>query len=99
MEEIKQQIENQENVHSNSNNEFTTTKAANRKPLRDWGHEQAGLNRGDSAALESHLRWIREGHIVDETYNESEEMFRKRQIDAEIIAKEKDKSDRDKDQQ
>ena len=99
MEEIKQQIENQENVHSNSNNEFTTTKATNRKPLRDWGHEQAGLNRGDSAALESHLRWIREGHIVDETYNESEEMFRKRQIDMEIIVKEKEKSARDKDQQ
>lgn len=99
MEEIKQQTENQGNVHSNSNNEFTTAKAPNRKPLRDWGHEQAGLNRGDSAALESHLRWIREGHIVDETYNESEEMFRKKQIDAEIIAKEKEKSDRDKDQQ
>lgn len=99
MEQIKQQIENQEIIGGNTNNEFTTTKAANRKPLRDWGHEQAGLNRGDSAALESHLRWIREGHIVDETYNESEEMFRKKQIAMEILDKEKTKSGLDKDQQ
>jgi hypothetical protein len=67
MEQIIEQIENQKNVNSNSSQEFTTAKAVNRKPLRDWGHEQAGLNRGDAAALECHLRWIREGHIVDET--------------------------------
>ena len=98
MEQITEQIENQKNVDSNSSQEFTTTKAVNRKPLRDWGHEQAGLNRGDAAALECHLRWIREGHIVDETYNEHEEMFRKRQIGDEIMFKEKEKSDKDKDQ-
>lgn len=99
MEQIIEQIENQKKVDSNSNHEFTNTKATNRKPLKDWGHEQAGLNRGDAAALESHLRWIREGHIVDETYNEHEEMFRKRQIGTEIISKEKEKSDKEKDQQ
>lgn len=99
MEQTTEQIEKQESLHSDLNNEFTTTKAPNRKPLRDWGHEQAGLNRGDSAALECHLRWIREGHIVDETYNEHEEIFRKTQIGNAIINKEKEKSDKDKDQQ
>ena len=99
MEQIIEQIENQKNVGSNSSQEFTSVKSINRKPLRDWGHEQAGLNRGDAAALECHLRWIREGHIVDETYNEHEEMFRKKQIGNEIIIKEKEKSDKDKDQQ
>lgn len=79
--------------------EFTTSTKSNRKPLRDWGHEQAGLNRGDAAALECHLRWIREGHIVDETYNESEEILRKKGIGFEIQEKEKQKSDREKDSQ
>lgn len=99
MEQTTEQIENQKNVDSNSNQEFTNTKVINRKPLKDWGHEQAGLNRGDDAALECHLRWIREGHIVDETYNKHEEIFRKKKIEAEIISKEKEKSDKDKDQQ
>lgn len=99
MEQITEQIENLKKVDSNSSQEFTSVKSINRKPLRDWGHEQAGLNRGDAAALECHLRWIREGHIVDETYNEHEEMFRKKQIGNEIIIKEKEKNDKDKDQQ
>ena len=48
-----------------------------RKPLREWGFVEAGVNRGDPMALESNLRAIREGHLVDENHNAEEENKRK----------------------
>lgn len=99
MEQITEQIINQPGLSNDPEKEFKSLKRANRKPLRDWGHEQAGLNRGDAAALECHLRWIREGHIVDETYNERDEVARKKQIGFGIIEKEKEKSNKERDQQ
>jgi hypothetical protein len=82
----------QSNNHElfNDNKEFVPIRSINRKPLREWGYEQAGLNRGDANALESHLRWIKEGHLVDETTSADDEVRRKRQIEDQIISKEKE---------
>lgn len=79
-------------------NEFTTGKST-RKPLREWGFEVAGLNRGEATALESHLRWIQQGHIVDETYNAEDEQIQKNKTADQISRKEKEQSDIDKDKQ
>jgi hypothetical protein len=72
-------------------NEFTS-KIATKKPLREWGFEMAGLNRGEPTALESHLRWILQGHIVDESYNVEEEQNRRNKSTEAISSKEKEKS-------
>lgn len=77
--------------------EFGTSRVINRKPLREWGFEQAGLNRGDHSALECHLRWIKEGHLVDETTTVDDETRRKKQIEDQITAKAKEQSDKGND--
>lgn len=98
MENITHQNENQEMEYPKATPEFSSSRVISRKPLRFWGFEQAGLNRGDAAALESHLRAIQQGHIVDETYKAEEEVYRKNQIEDEITLKEKQQNDKDKDQ-
>ena len=75
----------------------TFSSVINRKPLREWGYEQAGLNRGDASALESHLRWIKEGHLLDETTSADDEIRRKKQIEDQITVKEKEQSDKGSD--
>lgn len=81
-----------------SQNEFTSGKST-KKPLREWGFEVAGLNRGEASALESHLRWIQQGHIVDETYNAEDEQIQKNKAAEEISRKEREQNDIDKDKQ
>ena len=98
MENTTQLKENQTNTTEVPTQEFATSKVTNRKPLKEWGFEQAGLNCGDPASLECHLRWIQQGHIVDETYNADEEIHRKKQIGEQIRLKEKLQSDGNKDQ-
>jgi len=94
MENNQQAIENQANELTVVDKEFLPSRVINRKPLREWGHEQAGLNRGDASALESHLRWIKEGHLVDETTSMDDEIRRKKQIEDQISNKEKEQSDK-----
>lgn len=79
------------------NKEFITARQANRKPLREWGYEQAGLNRGCNLALECHLRWIKEGHLIDESTSLDDEMSRKKGIEMGITNKEKEQSDKKND--
>lgn len=52
--------------------------------LSDYGFEQAGINRGDPTALENNLFEIKEGHIVDITYSETEHLKRKSLIEDQI---------------
>ena len=94
MEKITKEPELMENAIPAPQNEFTIGKST-RKPLREWGFEVAGLNLGAPIALESHLRWIQQGHIVDETYNAEDEQNRKNKTSEEISRKEKEKSDID----
>ena len=98
MDNTTQLNENQVNTPPVPTQEFPTTKVTSRKPLKEWGFEQAGLNCGDAASLECHLRWIQQGHIVDETYNADEEVYRKKQIGEQISQKEKLRNGLDKDQ-
>lgn len=92
MENTAQQTENQTTELTVVSKEFVTPRVINRKPLREWGFGQAGLNRGDPSALECHLRWIKEGHLLDETTSADDEIRRKKQIEDQITAKEKEKS-------
>jgi hypothetical protein len=83
MEKITNETEVMETAIPEPQSEFTIGKST-RKPLREWGFEVAGLNRGEATALESHLRWIQQGHIVDETYNADDEQNRKNRTAEEI---------------
>lgn len=98
MEKITNETEVMETAIPEPQSEFTVGKST-RKPLREWGFEVAGLNRGEATALESHLRWIQQGHIVDETYNADDEQNRKNRTAEEISKKEKEQNDIDKDKQ
>lgn len=96
MEKTTNESEVMETAIPEAQNEFTTGKSS-RKPLRQWGFEVAGQNMGSPTALESHLRWIQQGHIVDESYNAEEEQNRKNKTTEEIARKEKEQNDKDKD--
>ncbi len=98
MEKITNEPEVMETAIPEPKNEFTAGKST-RKPLREWGFEVAGLNLGAPTALESHLRWIQQGHIVDETHNAEDEQNRKNKTAEEITRKEKEQNDIDKDKQ
>jgi regulator of replication initiation timing len=98
MNQISKHSEVTEVAIPESKNEFTEGKST-RKPLREWGFEVAGLNRGEATALESHLRWIEQGHIVDETYNAEDELTQKNKVAEEISRKEREQNDIDKDKQ
>jgi len=88
----KEQIQESQPLQiSESNNESILR----RKPLREWGFIEAGVNRGDEMALESYLRAIREGHLVDEKNNTEEENKRKRDVEKNISNKEAQKNNLD----
>ncbi|MES2775328.1 MAG: hypothetical protein V4722_14155 [Bacteroidota bacterium] len=99
METVKQQSENSTIESATEQKEFMTPKTVTAKPLKDWGYTEAGLNQGDPMAFESRLRWIKAGHVVDESYDVDEELRRKKQLEAEIIGKEREKNGKEKDQQ
>ena len=77
--------------------EFTTRRVLKRKPLREWGFEEAGVNRGDPMALDSNLRAIQQGHLVDETYNADEEIRRKNKAHEDVTQKESQQTSLEKD--
>lgn len=79
--------------------EFTSPKSPEVKPLKDWGFSEAGLNQGDTIAFENRLRWIKAGHVVDESYDIDEELRRKKQLEAEVVTKTSEKNGKEKDQQ
>lgn len=49
---------------------FSTQKVERVKSFREYAFEKAGLNRGDYLAMKANLQWIKDGRLVDETYNE-----------------------------
>ena len=59
--------------------------------FREYAFEKAGLNRGEHIALKANLQWIKDGHIVDETFNENEQHLLKLQAENKIILKEAEK--------
>jgi hypothetical protein len=68
-----------------------TQKVERVKSFREYAFEKAGLNRGDYLSLKAYLKWIKDGHLVDETYNENEQHLLKQQVKNKITAKEDEK--------
>ncbi len=99
METVKQQSENSTIEQATDQKEFITPKTVTTKSLKDWGYTEAGLNQGDPMAFENRLRWIKAGHVVDESYDVDEELRRKKQLETEMTLKEGEKNGKEKDQQ
>ncbi len=85
-------VNNQSEVQIENASENKNQQAANApknvekvKSFRDYAYEQAGLNKGESFSLKVFLQWIKEGHIVDESYNENEHNQLKKQIENRIL--------------
>lgn len=70
---------------------LSTQKVKRVRSFREYAFEKAGLNRGDYHSLKANLQWIKDGHLVDETYNEKEEHLLKQQVKNKIIAKDEEK--------
>ena len=99
MENVNQPIENVTAATANDQKEFIAPKQVAVKPLKEWGYTEAGLNQGEPSALENRLRWIKAGHVVDESYDVDEELRRKKQLEAEIILKETEKNGKESDRE
>ena len=61
------------------------------RSFSDYAFQKAGLNRGNYLSLKTYLKWIKDGHLVDETYNEKEEHLLKQQVKNKIVAKDEEK--------
>ena len=69
-----------ENDTNDQSSTLITRKVEKVKSFRDYAYEQAGLNKGESFSLKVYLQWIKEGHIVDDTYNENDQNLLKKQV-------------------
>jgi hypothetical protein len=70
---------------------LSTQKVERVRSFREYAFEKAGLNRGDYLSMKANLQWIKDGHLVDETYNEKEEHLLKQQVKNKIIGKDEEK--------
>lgn len=70
----------------------TKEKVERVKSFNDFGFDKAGKNSGESISLKVHLGWIKDGHIVEEGFNENEQHLLKKQLEIKIVAKEEDKN-------
>jgi hypothetical protein len=61
------------------------------KSFREYAFEKAGLNRGDYLSLKTYLKWITDGHLVDDTYNENEQYLLKEQVRSKMLTKDDEK--------
>ncbi|RAR71487.1 coiled-coil domain-containing protein [Flavobacterium aciduliphilum] len=61
------------------------------KSFKDFGFKRAGQNLGSWLSLKTHLNWIRDGHFVDETYNENEVEILRQQAENKILSKDEEK--------
>ena len=71
---------NDQNVHANN-------EPVKKVLLSEYGFQQAGLNKGDASALENFLHGIKEGHVVDISFSETEHQKRKAEIENKITDK------------
>jgi hypothetical protein len=61
------------------------------KSFKDFGFKRAGQNLGNCLSLKAHLNWIRDGHFIDETFNDNEENILRQQAENKILAKDEEK--------
>lgn len=62
------------------------------KSFNDFGFDRAGKNAGDFISLKAYLGWIKDGHIIEDGYNENEQHLLKNQLENKIVAKEENKN-------
>lgn len=70
---------------------IATQKVERVKSFREYAFEKAGLNRGENVSLKTYLKWIKDGHLVDDTYNENEQQLLKQQVKNKIVDKDDEK--------
>ncbi len=70
---------------------LTSKKAEKVKSFGEYAFEKAGLNRGEHLSLKTYLKWISDGHLVDDSFNENEQILLKQQIQNKITTKEAEK--------
>lgn len=80
-----------EQTSNTENNAVETRKVERVKSFREYAFEKAGLNRGEDLSLKTYLKWIKDGHLVDETYNERDQHLLKQQVENKISNKEAEK--------
>jgi hypothetical protein len=61
------------------------------KSFKDFGFKRAGQNLGESISLKNHLNWIKDGHIVEETFHDKEADLLRQQAENKILAKDEEK--------
>ncbi|WP_008636882.1 hypothetical protein [Bizionia argentinensis] len=81
----------EDSLNSTKNSTNITTKVERVKSFQDYALQKAGLNNGDATSLKTHLRCIKDGYVVDETYNENEHQIRRKQIVGKIELKQDEK--------
>lgn len=54
------------------------------KSFSSYAFEKAGLNKGDAISLKTYLQWIKDGHLVEDTYDENEQTILKQQVEKKI---------------
>lgn len=64
---------------------IATQKVERVKSFREYAFAKAGLNLGDYLSLKTYLKWITDGHLVDDTYNENEQLLLKQQVKIKIL--------------
>lgn len=77
---LQEQIEN-----------IATEKVERVKSFKDFGFKRASQNLGESISLKNHLNWIKDGHIVEETFNDKEADLLRQQAENRILAKDEEK--------
>jgi hypothetical protein len=97
MELTNKQTETESTAENLDNNLLAQAETINQhkvervKSFREYAFEKAGLNRGDFLSLKTYLKWIKDGHLVDGTYNENEQIILKEQARKKINTKEEER--------
>ena len=78
------------NLHEQINTD-STKKVEKVRSFSEHAFEKAGLNRGEHQSLKTYLKWISDGHLVDDSYNENEQQLLKQQLQNKISIKEVEK--------
>ena len=75
-----------------SQEETSSTKRIEKiRSFANYALQKAGLNNGDATSMKTFLKWIKDGYIVDEAYNEKEHETHKRKIQVLISEKKEDR--------
>lgn len=86
-------------VSPTSPEETSSSKRIERiKDFSSYALQKAGLNNGDPTSMRNYLKWIKDGYIVDEAYNEKEHEQHRKKIQDQISERReaKDKLDCEK---